>query len=70
MTSNIYKEYWGEPSKKQSWILPVDGCCNHTNGDYSITFPDDLIDAVGWKIGDTLEWVDNHDGSFTLKKIN
>lgn len=71
MTSNIYEEYWGGTDKqKQSWILPVDGCCNHTNGDASITFPDDLIEAVGWKIGDTLEWVDNNDGSFTLKKIN
>jgi hypothetical protein len=51
MTSNIYKEYWGEPDKqKQSWILPVETCCNHHGGDYAITFPDDLIEAVGWKI--------------------
>ena len=73
MTTNIYKEYWGEPQRqqqKQSWILPVETCCNHHGGDYCITFPDDLIEAVGWKIGDDLEWIDNNDGSFTLKKIN
>tara|TARA_B100001063_G_C16584314_1_gene462333 strand:- start:128 stop:370 length:243 start_codon:yes stop_codon:yes gene_type:complete len=34
-----------------------------------LTFSDELIDAMGWNIGDTLEWVDNNDGSFTLKKV-
>lgn len=72
MTNNIYEEYWGEPSTKQSqsWILPIEGCSNHTNGDCSVTLPDDFITVVGWKVGDTIEWVDNHDGSFTLNKIN
>ena len=34
-----------------------------------LTFSDELIDAMGWDIGDALEWVDNNDGSFTLKKV-
>ena len=33
-----------------------------------ITFPDELIEQLGWKEGDVLEWIDNKDGSFTLKK--
>lgn len=33
-----------------------------------ITFPDELIEKLGWKEGDVLEWVDNQDGSFFLKK--
>ena len=33
-----------------------------------ITFPDEMIESLGWKEGDMLEWIDNKDGSFTLKK--
>ena len=33
-----------------------------------ITFPDEFIEKLGWKEGDVLEWIDNKDGSFTLKK--
>ena len=33
-----------------------------------ITFPDEMIEKLGWKEGDVLEWIDNKDGSFTLKK--
>ena len=56
--------------KNASLVINGQSFKTDTNGDYSVTFPDDLIEAVGWKIGDTLEWVDNNDGSFTLKKIN
>jgi bifunctional DNA-binding transcriptional regulator/antitoxin component of YhaV-PrlF toxin-antitoxin module len=33
-----------------------------------LTFPDELIEKLGWKEGDVLQWIDNKDGSFTLKK--
>ena len=33
-----------------------------------ITFPDELIEQLGWKEGDVLEWIDNKDGSFLLRK--
>ena len=33
-----------------------------------ITFPDELIEKLGWKEGDVLEWIDNKDGSFLLRK--
>ena len=33
-----------------------------------LTFPDEMIEHRGWEEGDVLEWVDNQDGSFTLKK--
>ena len=26
------------------------------NGDLFIEFPDDLIDALGWQVGDVLDW--------------
>ena len=28
-----------------------------------------LCDTLGWQVGDHLEWLDNKDGSWTLKKI-
>lgn len=33
-----------------------------------LTFPQDLIDELGWKEGDVLEWIENTDGSFLLRK--
>ena len=33
-----------------------------------LNLPDDLLEEMGWKEGDELEWIDNNDGSFTLKK--
>ena len=33
-----------------------------------ITFPDELIEKLGWKEGDVLQWIDNKDGSFSLVK--
>ena len=35
-----------------------------------ITFPDELIEKLGWKEGDVLQWIDNNDGSFSLVKSN
>ena len=29
---------------------------------------EELCDRMGWCVGDTLEWIDNKDGSWTLKK--
>ena len=33
-----------------------------------LTFPEELLEATGWKEGDVLEWIDNKDGSFSLVK--
>lgn len=30
----------------------------------------DVCDRLGWKPGDTVEWIDNKDGTWTLKKQN
>lgn len=34
-----------------------------------LTFPPELLKEIGWEVGDSLEWIDNEDGSFTLRKI-
>ena len=33
-----------------------------------LTFPDEMIEKLGWKEGDVLQWIDNNDGSFSLVK--
>jgi len=53
--------------KKKTWKLPVE--VDGPSGEYFITFPDELLDQVGWKEDDTLEWSSNADGSFSLKKV-
>ena len=35
-----------------------------------VTFPDELMNQLDWHEGDTLVWIDNKDGSFTIKKEN
>ena len=33
-----------------------------------LPFPPEFIERLGWKDGDTLKWIDNQDGSWTIKK--
>jgi hypothetical protein len=50
----------------KTWTLEVKE--DPENGDAILEFPDDLMQQAGWKEGDTLDWIDNKDGSWTLKK--
>lgn len=38
--------------------------------DVILPFPDELLVTTGWREGDTLEWIDNNDGSWTLRKAD
>lgn len=59
------KELITKPPKSKSYILPVEG-----EGDECfITFPEEVLEKTGWEEGDTLEWVSNKDGSFTVKYV-
>ena len=51
---------------KTSWTLDVK--TDPETGDQILEFPDDLMESAGWKVGDVLEWIDNKDGSWTLRK--
>ena len=48
--------------KVKKWVLPVDN-------DGVVLFPDDLLEAANLKEGDLIDWVDNGDGSYLLKKF-
>jgi hypothetical protein len=47
------------------WILDVQ---ENEQGEQFIEFPEDFLKETGWKEGDAIEWIDNHDGSWTMKK--
>lgn len=57
-------DFWTSPEGQSptSYTVPIDE-------DGILTFPDELMDKLGWKEGDELEWIDNKDGSFTLRKL-
>ena len=55
--------------KLKSWTLNVEEA-NDGSGDAILTFPPDLLEQAGWKEGDTLNWIDQKDGSWLLKKVD
>lgn len=60
------------PFKKvKRWILPVEEVKDEDTDEieYCITFPDDLLEASDLKEGDEIEWIDQSDGSYLLKKV-
>jgi len=38
------------------------------NGELILPLGDNVCEELGWKIGDTLDWKDNGDGSWTITK--
>ena len=35
-----------------------------------LTFTNEILEELGWKEGDLLEWIDNKDGSLSLVKVD
>lgn len=50
----------------KTWTLEVKE--DPETGDAILEFPEDLMESAGWKEGDELTWIDNKNGSYTLKK--
>ena len=40
-----------------------------TDGELILPISPELCARLGWKIGDTLRWANNGDGSFTITKV-
>lgn len=49
----------------KTWTLDIK---EDENGEPMIEFPQDLIEETGWSEGTHIEWIDNKDGSFTMKE--
>jgi hypothetical protein len=50
----------------KSWTITLEE--DPENGDLIMPLADDILESAGWKEGDTLEWSDNKDGTWTLRK--
>lgn len=48
------------------WVVDVKE--DPESGDQILEFPDDLMMKAGWFPGDVIEWIDNSDGTWTLRK--
>jgi bifunctional DNA-binding transcriptional regulator/antitoxin component of YhaV-PrlF toxin-antitoxin module len=42
---------------------------NEITGEYYFILPEKLLKKMNWKEGDDIEWINNKDGSVTLKKV-
>jgi hypothetical protein len=49
----------------KTWIAEVQ---EDNEGNQCIQLTDEMLEVLGWKEGDTIEWIDNKDGSWTMKK--
>ena len=63
--------FWIRETPKDTvtkWRLPVE--VDGPSGEYFVCFPDDLMEAANLEEGDQIEWIDNRDGSYTLRKLS
>jgi len=51
----------------KTWTVEVS--VDGLTGDAFLPIPDELMDLVEWDLYDELEWIDNKDGSYLLKKL-
>jgi hypothetical protein len=70
---DAWNSFWEEEPKQDKvikWQLPIEEVKDSDTDEteYFITFPDDLLEAANLKAGDDVEWVDQGDGSFLLRK--
>ena len=56
--------------KVVKWQLPIQQKIEEGIDDYYVQFPDDLLEEANLKENDLVEWVDNLDGSYLLRKVN
>ena len=63
-------DYEMPPEKKDKvikWSLPVEEA---EDGEYYITFPEDLLDAAKLAPGDNVEWVELTENTYLLRKVD
>lgn len=50
-----------------SWTITVEE--DPETGEIVLPLPEEMLKLQGWQEGDTLEWIDNNDGSWILQKV-
>ena len=49
-----------------TWVITLED--DPETGDLIMPLTDEMLKSAGWKEGDVLEWIDNKDGTWTLRK--
>ena len=52
----------------KNWTVNVEE--DPETGDLILPLPPDLLEEAGWKEGDSLNWIDQKDGSWRLEKVD
>jgi len=50
----------------KSWVITLEE--DPDTGDLILPLPDDLLKDAGWAEGDTIEWTDNKNGTWSMKR--
>jgi hypothetical protein len=53
--------------EKKSWEVVIEE--DPETGDAILPLPQEMLDEVGWKSGDNLNWIDRGDGSWEIRKV-
>ena len=53
---------------KTSWTVTLEEA-DDGSGDLVMPLPQDFLDQQGWREGDTLDWKESDNGSWTLSKV-
>lgn len=51
--------------ENKSWVVSLE---EDDNGELILPLSDAILAGLDWKTGDLIEWIDNKDGSWTMKK--
>lgn len=54
-------------NKPTSWVITLEAA-DDGSGDLVLPLTDEIMESAGWQVGDTLEWIDNKDGTWSIKK--
>jgi hypothetical protein len=50
----------------KTWTVTLE--TDEETGELILPLGEEVLDGLDWKIGDTIEWIDNKDGSWTMRK--
>jgi hypothetical protein len=54
-------------NKPTSWTITLEEADDGT-GDLVLPLTDEIMESAGWQVGDTLEWIDNKNGTWSIKR--
>ncbi len=54
-------------NKPTSWTITLEAA-DDGSGDLVLPLTDEIMESAGWQIGDTLVWIDNKDGTWSIKR--